>query len=384
MREAVIKQLTEFAKVLKDAGISSMIVAYLDERFSWEFGRLNEAELEELEKIFHSIEHVKPEPMPVFYNPPKPIKQKEKILAVAESEPEKKSVEPQVKEVKGSVNKDIVISERTDRNGTKHQVVRTACDRCGGRGGSDMWKNTGWTCLKCGGNGKMEVKRKIYTPEHEEKLRIRREKRAEAKRQEAIENAKSRNEEYLKEIGFDQEKIYVVLGDTFIIREDLKEAGAHWGGKPIGWYFSQKPMQWETCELDVEKLIWYNDIGEVIRKNNMHEEYVEYVESVKKKHSNEHESEWIGEVGERVELDLRVVSSFGMDTDFGWSCINKLIDLQGNIFIWKTSKDLVHMYGESTVLKIKGTIKEHSEYRNDKQNVLTRCKIQNELVYRRG
>ncbi|GLI90510.1 hypothetical protein [Bacillus subtilis] len=35
------------------------------------------------------------------------------------------------------MRKDIVISERIDKNGTKHQEVETSCDRCGGAGSSD-------------------------------------------------------------------------------------------------------------------------------------------------------------------------------------------------------------------------------------------------------
>lgn len=29
------------------------------------------------------------------------------------------------------------------------------CGRCGGAGGSDAWRGTGWTCYDCGGNGRM-------------------------------------------------------------------------------------------------------------------------------------------------------------------------------------------------------------------------------------
>lgn len=30
---------------------------------------------------------------------------------------------------------------------------RDACGRCGGAGGSDVWRGTGWTCYDCGGSG---------------------------------------------------------------------------------------------------------------------------------------------------------------------------------------------------------------------------------------
>jgi DnaJ-class molecular chaperone len=57
------------------------------------------------------------------------------------------------------LSEDIVLEERIDRNGTKHQVVQTNCDRCGGYGGSRAWMFTGVTCYKCGGHGRMIASR---------------------------------------------------------------------------------------------------------------------------------------------------------------------------------------------------------------------------------
>ena len=73
---------------------------------------------------------------------------------------------------------------KVDRNGTKYYEVETKCDRCGGRGGSDAWAYTGWTCYKCGGTGEGGWKIvKEYTPEYEAKLEEQRRKRAEKKEQ---------------------------------------------------------------------------------------------------------------------------------------------------------------------------------------------------------
>ena len=44
---------------------------------------------------------------------------------------------------------------RTDRNGTKYFTGMVTCPRCGGAGGADAWKATGWTCYECGGDGKV-------------------------------------------------------------------------------------------------------------------------------------------------------------------------------------------------------------------------------------
>ena len=46
------------------------------------------------------------------------------------------------------------------------------CTRCGGQGGADAWKHTGWTCFRCGGSGTDPNDEwiKLYTPEQNAKL----------------------------------------------------------------------------------------------------------------------------------------------------------------------------------------------------------------------
>jgi hypothetical protein len=40
-----------------------------------------------------------------------------------------------------------------------------SCSRCGGAGGSEAWRHTGWTCYQCGGRGKWPGTRRDYRPE---------------------------------------------------------------------------------------------------------------------------------------------------------------------------------------------------------------------------
>jgi hypothetical protein len=269
----------------------------------------------------------------------------------------------------------VVVSERIDRNGTKHQVVVENCSRCGGAGGSDRWKFTGVTCFKCGGNGRQQGKRKIYTPEHQVKLDAQREKRRLKKEAEIREQAGERNKLWLEDIGYGQEKIYVVTEHSYEIKEELREAGAKFSRQFGNWYFSEKPEKWHTAELEVAELIEYDNLGQVDKK--LGEEVNEYVKAqIKKSLPEQKESEHVGEVGKRQDFELTILSSFEIETQFGWSCINTLKDDEGNKFVWKTQHDLVYTHGKGETIKLKGTVKEHSEYREEKQTILTRCKIQ--------
>lgn len=89
-------------------------------------------------------------------------------------------------------------------------------------------------------------------------------------------------------------------------------------------------------------------------------------------------SDFVGEVGKRITANVinwRCVTQWDNCFD-GWhtttTYMYKFVDEDGNILIWKTQTFL----GEDKVVnQIVGTVKEHSEFREAKQTVLTRCKI---------
>lgn len=84
---------------------------------------------------------------------------------------------------KVSVNKDGV-------SGAFYEDI--PCSRCGGLGGHEVWKHTGWTCYRCGAatrriaNGLFSdpsgpLKIKVYTEEKLQKLNAAKEKRRQKK-----------------------------------------------------------------------------------------------------------------------------------------------------------------------------------------------------------
>ena len=106
---------------------------------------------------------------------------------------------------------------------------------------------------------------------------------------------------------------------------------------------------------------------------NRHIENVKKDELRKKSHDEELKSEHVGNIKDKVSLDVEtctLVTSW--DNQFGWSGMYKFVSKEGNIFIWITSKDI----DTDNVSKVCGTVKEHSEYNGVKQTVLTRCKVE--------
>lgn len=83
-------------------------------------------------------------------------------------------------------------------------------------------------------------------------------------------------------------------------------------------------------------------------------------------------SEWVGEVGEKVELEVtidRVIIPNGYSS-FSWGYL--MTDSEGRKINWWASRE--QDWDGSKTLKIKGTIKALNEYKDVKQTVLTRVK----------
>jgi hypothetical protein len=95
-------------------------------------------------------------------------------------------------------------------------------------------------------------------------------------------------------------------------------------------------------------------------------------EETRKRHLAERKpSNWVGEVGERIERKVKCVYSMTYEGDFGTSVLYILVDDDGNVYKtfysgskWEIAK------GETAT--IKGTVKKHQEYKGEKNTMLTR------------
>ena len=91
-------------------------------------------------------------------------------------------------------------------------------------------------------------------------------------------------------------------------------------------------------------------------------------------------SNHVGQVGDKIDVDAILEKSawyeipsfrgFGTDTMHVYT----FRDAAGNALVWKTSKGLGIESGCNVHLK--GAIKEHNEYKDEKQTILTRCKVE--------
>jgi hypothetical protein len=262
---------------------------------------------------------------------------------------------------------------KVDKNGT-HWYIDSRCPKCGGSGIIPYFGHVDHgVCFKCMGSGDGAQKFKVYTEEYHKILK---EKRFARKHKEAL----AQNPAWLEKEGFSPEgKTWIVLGKTYEIKDQLKEAGAKFN-RTIGWHFSIKPENFPVHEISVdtktpygEPIVETNEYG-AYRYNLDHDLVEDYVKDINDKYlaSIAPETRYVGEVGDKVsfeEVTGKCVAGF--DTQWGVSFIYKFTTPEGDTLVWKTSKDL----DLDKPVSIKGTVKELKEYKGVKETVLTRCKV---------
>lgn len=269
---------------------------------------------------------------------------------------------------------------KTDKNGTKYYADYT-CDRCGGAGGWEGWRHTGWTCYKCGGTGKQDKPhiRKEYTDEYAAKLEARRQKKYEKIVAERKAELHEHFAEHLAEFGFNADgKLYaVVQSNTYDIKDELKAKGARWNSWLNCWTFSEKHDEYVTAEIEWREIMREVDAGWLDYRGDVDIKTLLKEKTQSDRRANA--SEYVGNVGDRISVNVTLKRVSSWRTKVLWDTVTmfcyRFVDENGNVYVWKTQSG-VFMERESESLQLKATIKAHSEYKGEKQTVLTRCKAQ--------
>lgn len=140
---------------------------------------------------------------------------------------------------------------------------------------------------------------------------------------------------------------------------------------------------------EYEEKLKQNAIKRQEKWNEEHKEEIEaqrkyYEELARKKEEEERQRleelsqlEHFGNIGDRVEICVKVTGSYKFENQFKsyftpeYMFVNKMTDNINHIFTWITATSLT----VNQEYIIKGTIKKHNEYRNEKQTELTRCRF---------
>lgn len=139
---------------------------------------------------------------------------------------------------------------------------------------------------------------------------------------------------------------------------------------------AQKAIHWARNEMEA-KNDYFHNLKIIVAGDKIKIKNIGFAASLIPTYQREKElkakSNFYGNIKDKIEKELTLQKVFTFETDFGLCHIYKFVDVEGNIFIWKTSKYIKNEEGET--IKIKGTIKDHNEYKGENQTILTRCKI---------
>ena len=81
-------------------------------------------------------------------------------------------------------------------------------------------------------------------------------------------------------------------------------------------------------------------------------------------------SEHVGEIGERLTIQLHYTHSASTQTQFGTCFFHKFEDKDGNLYSWSTSKE---MPSNKSWFTVTGTVKNHETFNKTKTTIITRC-----------
>ena len=168
-------------------------------------------------------------------------------------------------------------------------------------------------------------------------------------------------------LGFTKGYITIFKGDTYAEIEWFRASIARYA-RWWGWYI----ISTEEVPADLPdgitpiQLPW-ELVGQEDGKLKPEHLIKEAVESII---YDESESEYVGSIGERLDLYLTVERAIELDGNYGRSTMHIMRDDCGNLFVWTTA---AKSWSAGTEHHIKGTVKDHRKYRNECQTVLTRC-----------
>jgi hypothetical protein len=168
-------------------------------------------------------------------------------------------------------------------------------------------------------------------------------------------------------LGFEKGYITIFKGETYPHLEWFQQSICRYH-KMFGWYVISTEEVPADLPLGVSavRLLW-----EDVRLDEENLKPEEQVRSaIDKLIFEPSPSEYVGAIGDRIEIEVTIKNTRSIDSYYGSSIIHTMEDADGNVYVWITA---AKNWPVGAVKKIRGTIKDHKEYKGTKQTYLTRC-----------
>jgi hypothetical protein len=139
-----------------------------------------------------------------------------------------------------------------------------------------------------------------------------------------------------------------------------------WANENILTKTNKSDFDWNVCQMLQAEIVKSRYMGFAVAIVSMYRKATEI--AVTK--ASRKPSEWVGNVKDRIDFDIKFLNSYGFDTSFGWMTINKFEDADGNTIVWKTGNN--ENFEQGTFYLCKATVKKHEDYKGWKQTEISR------------
>lgn len=170
-----------------------------------------------------------------------------------------------------------------------------------------------------------------------------------------------------KSLGF--EKGYItVFPEVAEDDERFLRSNARWHGT-WGWYVvSTESIPTGLIDEQPQVTLYWKDViveEGVLKERNLIKAHISKLYAAKGS-----SSEYIGSIGERLELEVTITKIITTMSSYGPKVTYFMQDENGNTYKWFTSP---RQWTKDTVKRIRGTVKNHLTEKNEKITTLTRC-----------
>jgi hypothetical protein len=172
-----------------------------------------------------------------------------------------------------------------------------------------------------------------------------------------------------KALGFEKGYITIFKGDTYANLEWFQKSIARYC-KLWGWYIiSTEAIPCDLpCGLEPIELKW-EYVGEEEGMLKPDAVVTAYVNSLL---YDAGVSEFQGNIGDRLDLELTVIAAHKGENQYGSYTIHYMEDAVGNQYLWNTG---AKSWEVGDKRHIKGTVKDHKVFKNVNTTILTRCTL---------
>lgn len=276
------------------------------------------------------------------------------------------------------------VGEPFDKKGKKYIKIKLKCDRCVNgiyavgveNGHIKPHPAYNGVCLKCGGTGWLQKEVRLYTEQEYERNKAAAErakaKREEVRKQEIEANYEKNRAKWLEKNGFSAEgDVYLIKGETYSIKDELKGAGFKYD-LVLGWHAPIAALYEERLvKFNINDLYTFSADGNWVSKKEGMEDLIKSKIAEDQPKVN---SDWVGEVGDRIKEKVTLVSKRSFYGKYGLTDIYTFQDANENIYTWFTTSATFSKEVNDTFI-LSGTVKKHDSFNDTKQTVLTRCRV---------